>query len=518
MIGIDFGTSNSTISYLEDNNIKYITEINSNILIPTTLYFNENINSTELILNKDYYIGTIANEYYNINKRNDLYFYNFKRFLGITKQTNNSIIEFLDKYNLNYILDDENIYFIINNIKFSIQQLITFYLIGLKELLNTIIKENIVNITFPAYFTDLQKSQLKKSYENAGFTINKMYNEPSMAGMYYIYINNIETDSKLLILDIGGGTLDISVIQYHNESKICEVIDSDGNNNLGGIDIDFIIMKAIYEKYKIDKKNNKISNKIKKYAEEFKIKLSYTNYYEIISENIPLENNIIIDTLKLSMTRNELNIIINNLIDEMLIPFNNMIVKHDIIDVIFVGGVCEIPLLRQKTKFNNNNKNTLLYKTIVSNGSCIINKMLKSNFCLLDTITQNIGIKGFNDELIIMINKNSKIPISFKKTFTTTREAQRIIEIEVYEGNHQKCINNQFIGSYTIMGIPPNFARGDLLIELLFNYNINGLLNISINGFTNKSNIINDFNFEKNIKLVSNTIIKNLLRKLINKK
>ena len=277
-------------------------------------------------------------------------------------------------------------------------------------------------------------------------------------------------------------------------------------------------MKAIYEKYKIDKKNNKISNKIKKYAEEFKIKLSYTNYYEIISENIPLENNIIIDTLKLSMTRNELNIIINNLIDEMLIPFNNMIVKHYIIDVIFVGGVCEIPLLRQKTKFNNNNKNTLLYKTIVSNGSCIINKMLKSNFCLLDTITQNIGIKGFNDELIIMINKNSKIPISFKKTFTTTREAQRIIEIEVYEGNHQKCINNQFIGSYTIMGIPPNFARGDLLIELLFNYNINGLLNISINGFTNKSNIINDFNFEKNIKLVSNTIIKNLLRKLINKK
>jgi molecular chaperone DnaK len=522
-ISIDFGTSNSVISYLENDTLKNITDDNSNVLIPSTIYFmEEEITDSNLEYKKHYFIGNSANEYYNMYKNHNCYFVNFKRFLGITNKSHPYLIDFVNKFNLKYELDDETIYFYINNIKFSIQDIIKFYLIGLKSKINEIIKNfTVVNITFPAYFTDLQKNQLKKAYENAEFKINKMYNEPSMASIYFIhkFYNNLKEDLKLIILDIGGGTLDISVIEYYHELETCEIIDSLGNNNLGGIDIDNILIKDIYEKYNIDKNNLKWKNKIKNYAEEIKIKLTYTNSYSLSIENVPC-NNKMVDVLNISYTRTEFNRLINNIIDEMIIPLKEMTLKHNILDIIYVGGVCEIPLLQQKTQ--NLFKSTkltepLLYKTIVANGACVINKLLKNNFCLIDVVTQNIGIKGLNDELMIMVNKNSKIPSSFKQIFTTSRDAQRNIDVEIYEGESRLCSENTFIGAYSIVNIPPNFPKGSLLIELLFKIETNGLLNISINGFINKSNIIDNFeyNFEKSIKLISNSTMKSILKKLL---
>lgn len=526
-IAIDFGTSNSVISYLEDEFVKHITDDNSNVLIPTTIYFlDEEITDTNLEYKKHYFIGNSANEYYNIYKNHENYFYNFKRFLGITNKSHPYLLEFVDKFHLKYETDNETIYFFINNIKFTIQDIIKFYLIGLKSKITEIIKEiPSINITFPAYFTDLQKNQLKKSYENAGFKINKMYNEPSMASIYFIhkFYHDLNKDLKLVILDIGGGTLDISVVEYYHEMKTCEIIDSDGNNNLGGIDIDNLLMNNIYEKYNIDKNNSKWRNKIKNCAEDIKIKLTYANSYDVVLENVPT-NTKVLDILKVTYTRNEFNRIVNDIIEQMIQPLKNMIEKHEILDIIYVGGVCEIPLLQQKTQHllkTTKMEEPLLYKTIVANGACVMNKLIENNFCLLDVITQNIGIKGLNDEMMIMIKKNSKIPASFKQIFTTSRDAQRNIDIEIYEGENNLCSKNTFIGSYSIVNIPPNFPKGTLLIELLFKIEVNGLLNMSINGFVNKSNIVNNFeyNFEKNIKLISETTMKNILKKLmLNKK
>ena len=541
-ICIDFGTCNTVISYIQDNNICQITDdITGNVLIPTTLYFlSENINEDIIFENLEpelhYIIGTGANELFYTNKDHEYYFFQFKRFLGITSKSINSSKDFLSKYNLEHFLDEDTIYFYIQipnsekKLKITIIDLINLFFKALykiiKNRLNLTDKID-VTITCPAYFHDLQRSQLKKAVSASNFNIFKMYNEPTAAAIYYIEkYNKLNESNKYIIYDLGGGTIDTTVIEYYSELNTCEVIDIDGNNNLGGIDIDNILVYDILNKYQIDKSNIKWQNKIKKCAEEIKIKLTYYNYHDIYLENVPvIKNNIIIfiDNLKISYSRHIFNSLINNIVDMMIEPIKNMYLKHNTNNIIFIGGPTQIPLLQNKVlsilqNINESNLNKDLYKTIVSQGGSILFKKIskKENFCLLDIIPMNIGISGPNNNLIIMIEKNSKIPINIEKTFTTSFDCQRSINLEVFEGNNNNCELNNFIGSYKIIGIPP-LPKGSILIKLLFKISYNGILNIEINSFKNPNNNLDkniEFKMYENIKLIPNIIAKNIFKKI----
>jgi molecular chaperone DnaK (HSP70) len=539
-ISIDFGTCNSVISFLEDNNILQIENINNgDVLIPTTIYFlsnelNDNLKIGDLKPNIHYLIGNEANDNVSINKDTEYYFCQFKRFLGITKKSIDSFKEFLEIYNLDYSVDDELIYFNIKildsdkKLKISITDLVSLYFKALYELisnkLNMNEKINCV-LTCPAYFHDLQRSQLKNSAENANFSIYKIFNEPTAASIYYIdKINNNSDKNKIIIYDLGGGTIDTTVMEYYKDENICEVIDIDGNNHLGGIDIDNILFYDIFNKYNIDKTNYKWKQKIKKIAEEIKIKLTYTDKIDIYLENVPIKinNSInILESLKVNYSRRIFNNLINQLIEEMINPIKLMYKKHNTNNIIFIGGPTQIPLLQSKVNsiLNNNTyiSSNNLYKTIVSKGATLLFKKIfnKEDFCLLDILPMNIGISDNNDNMIIMINKNSKIPISIEKTFTTTYDCQRTIDIDVYEGNENKCNENTFIGSYKLIGIPP-LIRGSILIKLLFKISYNGILNVSIEGFENSNNEIkSNYNCNKDIKLIPSVIAKNILKKIL---
>ena len=324
------------------------------------------------------------------------------------------------------------------------------------------------------------------------------------------------------------------------------MIDIDGNNSLGGIDIDDIITYDIFNRYSIDKTNIKWKNKIKKCAEEFKIKLSLQLNYDIYLENVPiLKNNEIlwIESLKISYSRHLFNNLINDIIDVMIQPIKTMYNNYNTKNIIFIGGPTQIPLLQSKinsllnlnemsdinlvnTIDNNNNNNNnyhsndlILYKTIVSQGGSILYKKIitKDNFCLLDIIPMNIGISGPDSKMIIMVEKNSKIPMNIEKIFTTSYDCQRTISIEVFEGVDEYCNLNTFIGSYKIVGIPP-LPKGMILIKLLFKISYNGILDISIDGFKNSSdNSVKSFDFKlcENIKLIPNILAKEILRKIL---
>jgi molecular chaperone DnaK (HSP70) len=116
-----------------------------------------------------------------------------------------------------------------------------------------------------------------------------MYNEPTAAAIYYIrkYDELTVSNNKFIVYDLGGGTIDTTVVEYHIDNKTCEIIDIDGNSSLGGIDIDNIIVADIYTKYSIDKSDIKWANRIRKCAEDIKIKLSYTKNYDVVLENVP---------------------------------------------------------------------------------------------------------------------------------------------------------------------------------------------------------------------------------------
>jgi molecular chaperone DnaK (HSP70) len=129
----------------------------------------------------------------------------------------------------------------------------------------------------------------------------------------------------------------------------------------------------------------------------------------------------------------------------------------------------------------------------------------------------NIGITDPYNNMIVMIEKNSKIPVSVERVFSTSHDCQRTIDIEVYEGLEKCCSSNTFIGSYKIIGIPP-LQKGMVLIKLLFKISYNGILEISIVGFKNPSDNSAksfDYKFYSNIKLIPNIVAKEILKKLL---
>ncbi len=554
-ICIDFGTCNTVISYSEDFMIKQVLdEITGDVLIPTTIYFIDselvpNIKVDDLKYSINYFIGSGANDLFNSEKNITNYFYQFKRFLGITSKNIDKYKIFLSRFNLDYTTDEDTIYFYIpindsdSKLKISIIDLIKLFFKALYSIVKikfSIGEENISTIiTCPAYFNDLQRSQLKRAAESSGFTVTKILNEPTTAAIYYIdkykknqNISEQINSNKFIIYDLGGGTIDTTVVEYHETDNTCEVIDIDGNNGLGGIDIDNLLVEDIYLKYSIDKENSKWKNKIRKYAEEIKIKLTYQQNHDIFLESVPIKklNKIeIIDNLKITYSRHTFNNLINNIIEQMIEPIKNMHLKHSTNNIIFIGGPTQIPLLQHKVNthlninitntetFDKNNAN--LYKTIVSQGGSLLSQMLneKKEFYLLDIIPMNIGISDPENNMVVMIGKNSKIPLSIEKMFTTSHDCQRTIDIEIYEGIETNCASNAFIGSYKIIGIPP-LPRGSILIKLLFKISYSGILEISINGFVNSSNESTksfDFKMCENIRLIPNIVAKDILKKLL---
>lgn len=549
-LSIDFGTCNTVIAYKSDDKLLHVLDdVSGDVLIPSTILFikdeiNPDSKVDDLQINKHYLIGNGAKDAFNFNKDHSSYFYQFKRFLGITSKSIHTQKDFIDKFQIQYGVDEDTIYFYIPTtekdkyLKINIIELIKIYFQGLMNLIKTtlnVIGELNIILTCPAYFHDLQRTQLKKAAENAGFKIFKMYNEPTAAAIYYIrkYDELTLTNNKFIVYDLGGGTIDTTVVEYHIENKTCEIIDIDGNSSLGGIDIDNVIVADIYSKYSIDRTDIKWANRIRKCAEDIKIKLSYTKNYDVVLENVPIKKgNLIIqqDTLTISYSQQMFNNIINNVMDVMIETILAMYKKHSTNNIIFIGGPTQIPLLQNKVtsmlNINTNkiilNNNNFLYKTIVSNGACLLYELLNNqdDFCLLDIVPMNIGISSSDGKMIVMINSHSKIPVNVEKVFSTSHDCQRTIDIEVFEGNSEFIKDNNYIGSYKIVGIPP-LPRASIIIKLLFKISYNGILDVSINGFKNPSdNSAKSFDFKmtEKIRLIPNIVAKELLKKILSNK
>jgi molecular chaperone HscA len=575
-ICIDFGTSNTVISYMENNIIKQINDdYSGQSLIPSSIYFNDSVFSNnkkinDLIPFDDYFIGYNANN--SSFKDSQYFFYEFKRFLGISEKTKHIYNDFLQRYQYNYIYGSDVLNFSItkndNKLKFSVIDLVKLYFnaiyIIIKNQLNIIGNIDII-LTCPAYFNDLQRSQLKIGVEKSNFKIYKIFNEPTAAVIYYInHMNNInnpdntsieenEIDTKCtrenigdigkkiiengnniyIVYDIGGGTTDVTVVRYMNDDNICEVIDTDGNNSLGGIDIDELIREKIYEKYNIDYDDAKWKHKTKKIAEDIKIKLTFNKQCNIFQEDVPIKNNNninIVDSLTISFTRHEFDNIIEHLSNKLLEPFIRIYEKYKTNNIVLIGGPNKIPLIFNKINIITNNSaiiiddknnNVNIYKTIVSEGGCLLFNYIKNkNLYILDIIPMNIGICDGHNNMITMIEKNKKIPITIEKTFTTNYDCQRIIDVEIFEGSNHICNDNVMIGSYQICNVPPQ-KKGTIIIKLKFSINTNGILNISISGSENISECTkkNDqFKVDNKIKIIPTSLRDDLLAKLLNRK
>lgn len=381
------------------------------------------------------------------------------------------------------------------------------------------LKKNIneVVITTPAYFNQMQRKATMQAAEIAGLKVRKIINEPTAASIAYAYAYESEVNlgNKILIFDFGGGTLDLTLLNYTKKGLIIsEVLCSSGDTHLGGQDIDNKIYGIILNEYKeqITKFRSKYGNRdetigkfrLLKACEKAKIILS-----EQFGKNLETEEqeedkdkgtDIIVDSflptinIKYTLTKGKLDEIIKDFFEDRIKKcFESFfkkanVQKREIENIIFVGGSSKLPKLEDLIKDYFGNQNLKILSTIeptevVAKGAGIIAGQIKGEkklekFKLLDVTSLSLGTNLIDGKMDIIIPKNLHPPITKTKSYFTTVDNQEIISNKVYEGEEEYIKNNYLLADFKIKNLTKR-KKGKTGIELTFHLTSNFLLSVT---------------------------------------
>jgi molecular chaperone DnaK (HSP70) len=493
VLGIDLGTTNSCVSVWRDNNIEIIPDKYGNRTMPSIVAFS---NITK-------YVGIEAKNQTDINPENTIY--EVKRLIG--RKYNDSCVlgdlPFLT-YEIDKTETDEIIIRTNDNNVYTPEEICSIILSKIKNYAEAYLNEIIqyVVITVPAYFSDAQRQATKDAATIAGLDCIRIINEPTAAALAY-GLNFHDEDKTVIVYDLGGGTLDVSLLNI--SEGLIEVLSSSGNTHMGGSDFDNkLIMytkECFMKKNKIDNLDNinLLSLQIlKKKCEDAKIMLSLYEKVPISINNF--YNNI---DLKLWITRNKFCEICRDLFIFCLKPISDVLESADcsideIDDVVLVGGTTKMKMLRDNLKmyFHGKELNTSVNPDeVVAIGAGIQGFILKNNqnpfsdnIVLLDISPLSLGVEVIGEEMNIIIPRNSTIPIKKKKIFSTDSDNETSVTIKIFEGERKMTIDNTFVGKFDLSGIEPA-PRGVAKIEITFAIDVNGIVSVTAVDKNNCNNI-----------------------------
>lgn len=482
-IGIDLGTTYSCVGIYKNGKVEIITNENGEKIIPSFISLSDN---------DDIIIGSDAKKSNNLKT-----IYDIKRLIG--KNYSESDLNYLS---YNVINKDNKPYITLKNKEMSPEELSSIILIYLKDMAEKYLGYNVSDavITVPAYFNDAQRQATKIAGINAGLNVLRIINEPTAAAIAY-GIDKISNDKRIIIvIDLGGGTTDISLLSL--EEGVFEVLATSGDTNLGGEDIDNILVSYIAEKLNLDLSDKNILKELKIRTEKIKKELSELN-------------EVIIDNLKI--TRDIFNNLCIDIFKKFLKPIDNINI-HNVDDIILVGGTTRIPKMRELISDYFNNKK--LYYEInpdeaVATGAAIQAAILSGvkdekleEIILLDIVPLSLGIETDGGLMTILIPKGSSVPIKKTQIFTTAYDNQTYVKIKIYEGERVIADSNNKLGEFIISDIPLN-AKGIPKIEVTYYVNNNGILEVSaIEKSSGKNNkcIISQNNLTNKIDDINNII------------
>jgi len=342
-------------------------------------------------------------------------------------------------------------------------------------------------ITVPAYFNDSQRKATKDAGEIAGFKVRRILNEPTAAALAYGF--NKKKNEQIAVYDFGGGTLDISILEVGDE--VIEVKATDGDTHLGGDDFDQKIIRWIVSEFKkesgIDISKDFLAlQRLKDAAEKAKHELSSTFETEI---NIPF---ITSDSsgpkhLLLKFTRAKLEELVGEDI-ERSIEITKRALKSakmepsEIEEVILVGGQTRMPAIQQAVKnlFNREPNKSINPDEVVAVGAAVQGGILAGevkDVLLLDVTPLSLGIETLGGVMTRLLEKNTTIPVSRSQVFSTAADGQTSVEIHVLQGEREMAQDNKTLGRFMLDGIPPS-PRGLPQIEVTFDIDANGILNV----------------------------------------
>ena len=343
-------------------------------------------------------------------------------------------------------------------------------------------------ITVPAYFTDAQRQATKDAGKIAGLDVKRIINEPTAAALAYGL--DKETEQKIMVYDLGGGTFDVSILEIGD--GVIEVLATAGNNRLGGDDFDECIMKYLVEEFKkaegIDlSKDPTAMQRLKEAAEKAKIELS-----GVTSSNINLPY-ITADAtgpkhLDMTLTRAKFNELTAHLVEATMGPVNQAmsdagLKAGDLSKVLLVGGSSRIPAVQEAVKKMTGKDG---FKGInpdecVAVGAAIQGGVLGGDvkgILLLDVTPLSLGIETQGGVFTRLIDRNTTIPTKKSQIFSTASDGQTSVEVHVLQGEREMAAYNKTLGKFQLTGIAPA-PRGVPQIEVTFDIDANGIVNVT---------------------------------------
>jgi molecular chaperone DnaK len=343
-------------------------------------------------------------------------------------------------------------------------------------------------ITVPAYFDDAQRQATKNAGEIAGLEVVRIINEPTAAALAY-GIDKVGQEQKILVFDLGGGTLDVTLMDFGQ--GVFEVKSTSGDTQLGGKDMDSALIKYITDEFKkesgVDISADKMAmNRVRESAEKAKIELSTTMETDL---NLPF---ITADAsgpkhLAMKLTRAKLEELVKPIVDKMRKPMEQAItdakLAPDKIDkIILVGGPTRMPIVQKFVEdyIGKPAERGIDPMEAVAKGAAVQAGVLGGevkDVLLLDVTPLTLGIETMGGIRTPLIDRNTTVPTSKSQVFSTAADNQTSVEINVLQGEREFASDNKSLGRFILDGIPPA-PRGIPQVEVIFDIDANGILTV----------------------------------------